>query len=682
MSKQSTVPVTQSISTTEKLHGHLLHDNYRWLEDVQSKGVSDWMDQQVEYTKVQHKIHTQYDAWKFRVKNYIQIDKIGLPVRKNGRHFFVRQRADEDLLVLWVRDGDNGEERRLLDLNELRIKEGDPTLEFWNPSSDGRLLAYAISAGGAEIPSLHILDIESGKEIEPVIPNADTVSWNDDNTGFYYTRGPKPGTVPDNDLRMNTKLYFHQLGDMYTEDIMVFGKDRPVDDMLWMSRAKGAPYIALAVRQEWSRNELYLIDVKTHAVQPFVTGLDAAFDALPTEKGMVVWTNLNANNAKLLFIDYDYIDKGIEAARVIVPEGAVVIQQFWLSKSRVFVGYTKDLADEIHAYDYDGTYQAQLPTTSLGVSGLSASLADDIIYMSNQTPISPTVIYQLDAISLRKQEVERVASPHNPSDYVAYLEWTVARDGVRMPMLIAHRKELKRDGKTPTLLYGYGGFATSEDATYLGANMAWLEAGGVFVDAVIRGGGEYGRQWHKDGILEHKQTSFDDFISHGKNLIQLKITDSEHLGIYGGSNGGLLVGAVAVQRPDLYKAVMSQVPLLDMVHFHKLLIASRWVNEYGDPEKQQDFERILTWSPYHNVKDDGKYPAFYLTTAEHDTRVHPMHAIKMTAKLQNVTKPSTVLLWVERGTGHTGAMPKTKSIDAITRRLSFFGWQLGLKVSK
>ncbi len=676
------MPITKSIITTEKLHGHTLYDNYRWLEDIQSKEVTTWMDQQVKYTKIQHKTHTQYGTWKLRVKNYIQIDRIGLPVRRGDRRFFVRQRADEDLPVLWVKDGDDGGERKLLDLNEMRIKEGDPTLEFWSPSRTGSLLSYTISVGGAEIPSLHIMDIESGKDIEPAIPNVGMVSWNDDDTGFYYTRGPKPGTVPDNDLRMSTKLYFHQLGDIYTKDIMVFGKDRPADDMLWITRAKGAPYVALAVRQEWSRNDLYLIDVHTHAVRPFVTGVDAAFDALPTEKGMVIWTNHNANNAKLLLIDYGDIDNGIEAARVIVPEGDMAIQQFWLSKSRVFVGYTKDISDEIYSYDYDGGDQAKLPTPSLGVVGLSANLEDDIVYMSSQTPISPTVIYRLDAISLLSKEVERVASPHNPNDYVAYIEWTIAGGGTRMPMLIAHKKSLKRNGKAPTLLYGYGGFATSEDATYLGANMAWLEAGGVFVDAVIRGGGEYGKKWHRGGILDHKQTSFDDFIAHGENLIKLNITDSEHLGIYGGSNGGLLVGTVAVQRPDLYRAVMSQVPLLDMAHFHKLLIASRWINEYGDPEKKQDFERILTWSPYHNVKDDGKYPAFYLTTAEHDTRVHPMHALKMTAKLQNITKPSTVLLWVERGTGHTGAMPKTKSIDAITRRLSFFGWQLGLNIAE
>ena len=680
LKKEATSPTTKSILEIETLHGHRLEDSYRWLESTESKDVSDWIDAQVAYTTSQHELNTQYDAWKSRVQEYIKIDRESLPVREGGKHFFTRQRADDDFPVLWVKDGDHGEERKLLDINEVRLTTADPTLEFWQPAFGGKLLTYSLSSGGAEIPSLYIVDVETGEAIEPVIPNASSTSWNDDATGFYYVRGPKPGTVPENDLRMNSKLYFHCLGTPYEDDPMIFGEGRPADDMLGVSRKYGAPFASLSVSREWSKNDVYLIDVASHDVKPFVVGEEAATDVVCTEKGMFIWTNQNANNAKLLFVDYSNADKGITDAKVLVPEKDIILCGFWLSQTRIFTIYTKDISDEIYIYDYEGVQQQQFPSPSLGTVSLRTSLRDDIVYAAIQTPVSPISIVKIDALSLEKTDVTKTASPHNPDDYVAYIEWSTAKDGTRLPMIIAHKKDVVRNGKNPTILYGYGGFSIAEDPEYIGANMAWLEAGGVFVDAVIRGGSEYGESWHKAGILENKQTSFDDFIVHAENLIKINITSSGQLGIYGGSNGGLLVGAVGVQRPELYKAVMSQVPLLDMVHFHTLLIASRWTNEYGNPDNKEDLERILKWSPYQNVKSDIRYPAFYFTTAENDTRVHPMHALKMTAKLQNVANPSTVLLWVERGAGHTSSVAKTKSINAVARRLSFFGWQLGLRV--
>lgn len=679
-SKSDTPPSTKTVPTTETLHGHKLSDDYRWLEDVESKDVVDWIDKQDKFTTSQHKLHTQYDKWQSRVQSYLQIDKEWLPARRGEQHFFVSQLANEDLPVLWVRSGDTGNSKKLIDLNKLNLDDGSPTLEFWDPSFDGKLLAYAISVGGKEICSLHIMDVESGADIEPPIPNASEMSWNDDSTGFYYIRGPKPGTVSDNDLRMNSKLYVHQIGKPYEHDVMIFGKDRPADDMLDLSRTKNSPYTVLAVSQEWSKNNIYLIDITTHEIKPFIIGKDAVFSALPTKSGLIIWTNYQASNAKLLFIDYKNMNGDISVAKVLIPEKDTTLQWFYASKSRIFAGYSREFSDEVEIYDHNGIYQDKLPIQSPCSITLRTSLEDDDVYASVQSPINPGVIYKINALSLDKKIVSSTDSPHNPKDYLSYVEWTTSKDGTRMPLLISHKKELVRNGSTPTLLYGYGGFANSEDASYLGANMAWLEAGGVFADAIIRGGGEYGNEWYKKGILKNKQNSFDDFIAHAENLIKLGITDSSRLGIYGGSNGGLLVGAVAVQRPDLYKAVVCQVPLLDMVHFHTLLIASRWTSEYGNPDNKQDFDRMLTWSPYHNVKPDQIYPSFYLTTAENDTRVHPMHALKMTAMLQNTTNPSTTLLWVERGTGHSNTMPKNKIAESITRRLSFFGWQLDLRL--
>ncbi|HBO64476.1 TPA: hypothetical protein DD425_00760 [Candidatus Saccharibacteria bacterium] len=673
------IPKTRKQPTEEILHGVTLRDDYRWLEDVALPEVQSWMDAQTERTDKFHKVSTQYSRWHDRVAAYMKIDREGLPTVRGKKQFFTRQQYNQDFSVLYVREGDRGKERVLLDLNKADHTNGDSILEAWDPSYDGTLLAYSVSEGGAEIAYLHVINTDTGEDVEPIIPNAHSVCWNDAGTGFYYARGPKPGSVDDNDIRMNTKLYFHAIGGPYENDQMIFGEDRPSDDMLWVSRTEGAPYAVLSVRQEWSRNDLYLIDTETHAVTPFVTGIDASFDALPLKDTVLIWTNHNANNGTLLLLDVDMIHEGVKAARVVVPESDANLQWFWVTKSRILVKYTEDISDIVRVFDFKGNEKGTLPSPELAAIGLSTSTASDVLYMAVQTPVSPTVTYEANAVTLKCKEIRTVESPHSASEYEAYIEWCVAKDGTRLPALIAHKKGIVRDGSTPTLLYGYGGFAVSESAHYLGANMAWLEAGGIFVDAVIRGGGEYGDAWHRAGILENKQVSFDDFIAHAEHLIEEGITSKEHLGIYGGSNGGLLVGAVATQRPELYKAVMSQVPLLDMVHFDSLLIASRWKNEYGDPAKKSDFERILTWSPYHAIRSGVNYPAFYITTAENDTRVHPMHALKMTAKLQSVRTANPILLWVERGTGHTSAMRRTKAIESISRRMSFFGSQLELQ---
>ena len=674
----SDYPHTKKIPTEETLHGVTIKDDYRWLEDISSPEVQSWIDAQTERTGYYHKTSTEYEQWQRRVAKYIKIDRENLPTVRGDKQFFTRQYYNQDFSVVYVRDGDHGDERVLLDLNEADHTHGDSALEAWNPSHNGTLLAYSVSEGGAEIATLHVIDTETGKDIESAIPNAHSVCWNDESTGFYYTCGPKPGSVSDNDIRMNTKLYFHTIGDLHENDQMIFGEGRPSDDMLHISRTKGAPYAVLSVSQEWSRNELYLIDIKTHSVTPFVTGIDASFSVLSLKDALLIWTNHNANNGQLLHLDVKKVGEGLTAARVIIPESDSTLEWFWATKSRILVEYTKDISDTIQVFDFEGNKKGKLPSPELAAIGVSTSTESDVLYMAIQTPVSPTVTYKANAVALECEEIRRVASPHSSDEYEAYIEWCVAKDGTRLPALVAHKKGIVRDGSNPTMLYGYGGFAVSETPYYVGATMAWLEAGGIFVDAGIRGGGEYGDAWHRAGILEKKQVSFDDFIAHAEHLIKKGVTSKEHLGIYGGSNGGLLVGAVATQRPELYKAVMSQVPLLDMVHFDTLLIASRWKNEYGDPAKKLDFNRILAWSPYHNIKVDTQYPALYLATAENDTRVHPMHALKMTAKLQDSDTKQPVFLWVERGAGHMNAMRKTKAIENVSRRMSFFGEQLGL----
>lgn len=670
-------PDSKKIPTTELLFGRTIHDDYRWLENTSDPDVQTWINQQNSYTDSVLNRRLDFSKWKRKVDRFVRLERHTMPVRKNGIIFYIYQAPKDDLPTLIVVDK-KGVERPLLDL--AKIGKGKPIeLGFWAPSHDGSLLVYGIAKKGDEISTLKVRNVATGKDLDDEVLNSGgCINWLDDNSGFFYSRGPKPGTVSENDIRMYIKLYLHKLGDLVEKDILIFGEGRPADDMLNVDRRFGAPYLAISVSSAWSVNDIYLYDIRNGVTKPLFVGKDARFEVASLSDRLIINTNYNAPNNKIISILHDKLDKPIREQIVIIPTGNALIDYFSVSKSRLFVGYLRDASMDVEVFDYKGKKTGRLPAPDICNINFRTNSLDDEVYYVIETMVQTGTIYKLDAISLKSKEFYSLNLPHNPDDYIIKREWTTSKDGTRLPLFIIHKKDLKINGKVPTILHGYGGFGSSVAPYYMYSNIAWLESGGIFVDAVIRGGGEYGEKWHQDGILDKKQNVFDDFIACANYLQTTKYTNKEHLAIIGGSNGGLLVGAVSMQRPDSFKAVVCIVPLFDMIHYHKLLIASRWINEYGNPEKLDDFEKILRWSPYHNVNNATKYPVSFFRTAENDTRVHPMHALKMVAKLQNVNVPNTVLLRVDKDAGHTGSKPRSQTIKTITEQFSFLSWQLGL----
>ena len=671
--------VTQKIPTTEILHGRTIGDDYRWLEETTNPDVRNWIDHQNANTDDIIIKRPDFKKWEKKIERFVRLERHSMPVRKNKNTvvFYVHQAAEDEYPKLIAIDK-NGIEKVLLDL--AKIDNGEPgDFSFLTASHDGAILVYGFAKNGNEVSILKVRNVLTGKDLDDEIQNAQgDVNWLDDNSGFFYTRGPLPGSVPDNDVRMYNKLYLHKLGDSIEKDTLIFGKDRPADDMISIDRRPGAPYLAISVTNTWNSNDVYLYDIKKGKVEPLFVNQKASFEVASLPDKLIIKTNYKAPNNKIIIIPIDKLDNPFDENLILIHEKNMLINFLSISKSRLFVGYFKDASTRVEVFDYYGKRTGYLPAPGICDINIRSNSLDDEVYYSVETMVETGTIYKLDAISLKSKEYYHLHLPHNPQDFVVKREWTHSKDGTKLPMFIIHKKGLKRRSNTPTILHGYGGFGSSIYPSYKYSTIAWLESGGIFVDAVIRGGGEYGENWHKDGILDKKQNTFDDFIACAKYLQAEKYTDKQHLAIMGGSNGGLLVGAVFIQRPDLFKAVVCLVPLLDMIHYHRLLIASRWVSEYGNPENSSDIINILKWSPYHNVDSSITYPAIYLRTAKNDTRVHPMHALKMTAKLQNTKSPNVVLLRVDNDTGHTGVKPRSKVVETLAEQFTFIAWQLGM----
>jgi prolyl oligopeptidase len=350
-----------------------------------------------------------------------------------------------------------------------------------------------------------------------------------------------------------------------------------------------------------------------------------------------------------------------------------------VAKSHLLINYMQDGTDKIEVFDHEGNYVGKLPIPEITMIGMRSDSTSDEAFYQTSSMVDPGATYRVNLTTLETELYHRIETPHNPEDFSVVREWVTSPDGTKLPLFLAMKKSTELNGDVPTILYGYGGFAVSEQPEYIEDAMAWVANGGIYGVAVLRGGGEYGESWHQAGALANKQNTFDDFIAHAEFLIENGYTHSKKLSISGGSNGGLLVGAVMTQRPELCGAVVCQVPLLDMLHYSDFLIGSLWIQEYGDPKKPEEFAWISQYSPYQNVSETGLYPPIYLTTGENDTRVHPMHAFKMAAKLQAVAKPPLTLLSTDRTAGHKNARRVDRYIEAGSKRLAFLASQLGLQ---
>lgn len=664
----------------EEINGIKITDPYRWLEDSENPEVKTWIEEQ--NRKVDENLRDEeFEVFVAeRAKNF-KITNFSNPISANGKYFYSERKPDEDQSALYIKEGLSGNPIELFNPNGKR--EGNTlSLDYFFPSNTGKYIIYGVSEGGDEMSTLYIKNMETGDVLENIVYCRHTeVAWLPDDSGFFYNRNARPGTIPKNEEHLHGKVYLHILGQNPDDDELIFGADRDKDDMLDLFPVSpNGRYVGIRAAQKWTEDEVFVYDIQSKKLLPIGEKISARFTIKFLQEKILLLTNQKANNYHVLWATYDDFQKPIDQWKKFIAEKDFLLSSIAITSEKVLVEYLVNACSEVVVFDHAGNEQGKIPlpqySTLIGITG---RVEEKEFFYSFNTFIIPKIIYRYNPETTEYQEYQKTENPMNPDDFEVKQEWYVSKDGTKVPIFVIHKKGVVRNGVNPAILYGYGGFNVSETPGFISNWISWLQRGGVYAIANIRGGGEFGQKWHKDGIGKNKQNSFDDFIAAAEFLIDQKYTNKEHLGIMGGSNGGLLVSAVAVQRPELCKAVVSKVPLTDMVRFHKFGIAMRWVHEYGNPDKKEDLESILKWSPYYNIKNDMKYPDFFFTTANRDTRVDPLHARKMVAKLQE-NKDNKVFIFTEIDAGHGMGKPVAKMVENQALVLSFFAKELGLKI--
>jgi prolyl oligopeptidase len=685
-------PATPAQPVREVLHGQEIVDPYRWLEDGAAPETRAWVAEQNAYTRRVLDALPTRSAVRERLDRLLSVGSVGAPVPRGERYFYARRDGRQDQPVLVVRQGDA--ERVVFD-PVAEEASGLLSLDWWYASRSGRLIAYGTSRGGDEWSTLRVLDVETGQNLgADVIPRTllCSVGWLPDDSGFCYTRYPEPGSVPAGEEHYHRHVFLHRLGEPWSEDRLLFGAGRAKDDWPSVQVSDDGRWLLVVVSQGWARTEVYLLDLHDleRAPMPIQTGVEAVTDGEFGGGGggesLFLRTNLDAPNYRVLRLDLS--SRQPEARREIVPERADrVISQLRPVAGRLAIEELEHASSRVRVYSAAGALEGEIELPRLGtVAGLDGEWrADSPLTFAFTSFGSPSAAYRAQAGASRAELLASAAWPPGlePSPHVVEQVWYPSRDGTRISMFLVHRPDLRRDGQAPTVLTGYGGFNVSRTPAYDSALQLWLAAGGMFALPNLRGGGEYGEAWHQAGMLGNKQNVFDDFVGAADWLIENGYTHPERLAITGGSNGGLLVGAALTQRPELFKAVVCRVPLLDMLRYDLFGVAELWVPEYGSAQDAEQFRWLAAYSPYQHVRDGQRYPAVLLMAAEQDSRVDPLHARKMAARLQAAAAETSgpILLRIETEAGHGQGKPRHKVLDEATDIWSFLCWQLGVTVA-
>jgi prolyl oligopeptidase len=672
----------------DTLHGHKIPDPYRWLEDANSADSQEYVRQEMAYTRSILDPLPGRDAIHERLSQLLSIGTIGTPQVAGPYFLYTRREGNQNQPVLLVREGLHGTDRPLVDANKMSA-DGTVALDWWFPSDDGKYVAYGTSASGSENSTLRVIETANGNLLPDTIGQARIaqVTWKKDNSGFYYGRNPKKNDVPEGDEVYYLHIFYHALGSDPAKDPLIWGEGRKKEEILVSQLPDDDDRWLLLTAYEGSagKNELFLRDLKAGTPPVELTsGKDFHYTGEIFRGKIYITTNEDAAHFHLFAVD------AANPARAnwkeIIPASDAILQGIGIVDGKILAQYEKNATSQLKLYDLDGKALGDIELPGLGsVEGLGGRWDRKETFFGFQSFTVPPSVYQVELTSRKTSLWDKVSTPGiDPSQYESRQYWYTSKDGTKVPMFIFHKKGLKLDGKNPTLLTGYGGFNVSLTPTFSGGRFLWLERGGVYAVANLRGGSEFGEDWHRAGMLDKKQNVFDDFIAAGEFLISDKITDKDHLAIQGGSNGGLLMGAMITQRPDLFHAVVCQVPLLDMLRYQNFLIAKFWVPEYGSSEDPQQFDWLYAYSPYHHVKAGAEYPAIMFMTADSDSRVDPMHAKKMAALMQaeaanGKSKERPILLRIDSKAGHGQGKPITKQIEDGTDVYSFLFWQLGVK---
>lgn len=683
-----TYPETRKTDLVETRFGAAVADPYRWLEnDVRTDPeVADWVQRQDGHTRSYLNTLPQRGWFGRRIKALMNYERFGLPVKAGKRYFYTRNSGLQNQSQLFVRDGLDGQARLLLDPNAW-AKDGATALADWEPSHSGRLLAYAVQDGGSDWRSIRVKDVRSGKALADEIKWAKftAIAWIGDK-GFLYSRFPEPQPGQAfQQLNKNQEIRFHRIGTPQSADELVYAT--PEDPEL--GHVARVTHDGRWVVITTSRGT----DAK-HAVHVIRLGRGGGWSTIPLigklendwrliegiGDTLYFSTNLDAPKLKVVKVDLANRARDFSVSEV-VAERAETLDRAQIVGNRLVLSYLKDAASTAEVLSLDGKPVQRIELNAIGTaSGFTGRPGDPETFFAFSSFAQPSAIYRYDSLTGATTPFALPKLTFNPADYAVEQRFYASKDGTRVPLFLVRKKALT--GKPlPTLLYGYGGFDVSLTPGFSAVRMAWLEAGGAFAMANLRGGGEYGKAWHDAGRLHNKQNVFDDFIAAGEYLIAQGITAKDGLAIQGGSNGGLLVGAVVNQRPDLFAAANPAVGVMDMLRFDRFTAGRYWVDDYGYPDREADFRVLRSYSPYHNVRAGGDYPAILVTTADTDDRVVPGHSFKYAAALQAAPLgPKPRLIRIETRAGHGAGKPTDKAVAEGADVLAFLAQWSGLAV--
>ncbi|HEX2764320.1 MAG TPA: prolyl oligopeptidase family serine peptidase [Allosphingosinicella sp.] len=680
-------PVTERQNVVETQFGVAVADPYRWLEaDVrESPKVRQWVAEQNALTQSYLAALPGRAEFRQRMTELFSYERFGTPDKKGGRYFYTRNTGLQNQNVLYVRDSVDAPARMLIDPNSWSA-DGATALAEWVPSEDGKRVLYSIQEGGTDWRIVRVMDVDTGR----VLPDETkwvkfaNLDWANDGSGYYYSRFPEPKAGEQfQSLNENQAVYFHRLGTAQSQDRLVYAQpDRPKlgntvevsDDGRWL--------IVTSSEGTDERYDITLIDLSQPKAPPrrFVTGLENDWRYIGNSGRVFYWvTNRGAPRLKIAATD---ILRPFTEARDVVAEDASTLDAASIVGGKLIASYLTDAKTEVRTYSLDGRQLGKVTLPGIGTAGGFSGDADDPETFFSFTSFNyPTTIYRYDASTGAASVWAQPKVAFAPQDFTVEQRFYRSTDGTRIPLFLVYRRGLDIGRPRPTLLYGYGGFNISMTPGFSAARMAWLEQGGVFAMANIRGGGEYGQAWHEAGRLAKKQNVFDDFIAAGEYLVREGISSKDKLAIQGGSNGGLLVGAVVNQRPDLFAAALPAVGVMDMLRFNRWTAGRYWVDDYGYPDREADFRTLYAYSPYHNIRAGRDYPAILVTTADTDDRVVPGHSFKYAAALQAAdTGPKPKLIRIETRAGHGSGKPTDKIIEEYADMWAFIAHHTGLDV--
>lgn len=679
-------PATRRVDHIDNYHGTDVADPYRWLEaDVrESDEVAGWVESQSEFAQKYLTVIPSREVFASRLEELYNYERFSAPSRKGGKYFYFKNDGLQDQAVLYVAKSDTDVGRVLLDPNTWS-EDGTVALSSFSVSEDGKLIAFSKSASGSDWKTIHIMEIETGKMHDDVIEwvRFGGVDWDHSGTGFYYARYPERNADEKHQsVALNQKIYYHTLGTPQAEDRLVYERPDHPDWSFGVSITDDGQWMVLYISNGTDpQNQIWIksLTAGDEEFRPIVDNFDHEYALLASQGNQLYFlTDESAPQKRIVAIDAAKPDEFFE----IVPERDATLVDADLVGGRLIAQYLKDVHTELEMFTPEGEPLGKVHLPGIGsANGFGGREEYQETYFTFTNAVTPTSIYRLDIKSGETTVLRRPQIDFDPDKYEVEQVFYASKDGTKIPMTIAHRKGLKKDGNNPTLLYAYGGFNISLTPRFSVDYVVWMEQGGVVAIPNLRGGGEYGEDWHVAGKKEKKQNVFDDFIAAAEWLIDNKYTSSERLAIRGGSNGGLLVGAVMIQRPELFGACLPAVGVMDMLRFHKFTAGQFWRTEYGSSDEPEDFLYLLAYSPYHNVEQGTAYPPTMVTTADTDDRVVPMHSFKFAAALQHAQAgDDPILLRVELKAGHGAGTPISKHIDQVADMWAFLAKTFDMEI--